>query len=288
MRLDDIEIFHVVVETGGFTSAANVLDLPKSKVSRRISHLENSIGTTLFQRTTRHLYLTESGERYYQKTKILADEFRKLNDEVHDKKSNIKTTVRLQILNEAIEILPSLIDFQDKNPKINLDITTHSQQLLLQHTGFDLAMRVGPQPDSSMIARPIGNFTRVMVASPEYIQKYGLPKSPLELSQHNCLTFRAPDGILEKQWTLMGKEPINISGTMISNNAELIKRGTIAGEGISFLPEMLCLDEIEKGNLINIFPHLESKKETIWLVYPSKKHINHATRLLLDHLATHL
>ncbi|UJF18350.1 LysR family transcriptional regulator [Vibrio sp. SS-MA-C1-2] len=289
MRLDDIRVFHTVVEAGGFTAAAHVLDLPKSNISRRVSQLEANLNVTLFQRTTRKLFLTDKGKTYYERTRILMNEFVELNENMMDRGQDIKANIRLQIFNEAIMFMSCFYKFQQRYPNIHLNITAHNQQVLLEQHSFDLSMRVGIQPDSSMVARSLGEFKRIIVASPTYIANYGHPETIEQISDHNSLCFRTPDGIIEKEW-IIGPEriPVEIKSKIICNSALIVHHAACSGEGISYLPEELCEEDIASGRLINLFPNIASHPEKVWLVFPSRQRLSYASRLLLEFLIEEL
>lgn len=286
IRIIDLKLFTKVVQLGSFTAAANALDLPAANVSRRIKDLEKSFNTQLFHRTTRKLCLTQVGEEYYRELLQALDALDKANDLLISSNDKPVGKIRLGLPPETdVTIQSILIEFQEQYPDIELDVRfTNSSHSEIIDKGLDVALFVGKQPDSRLVARHAKKVSRILVASPKYIKQYGSPKDLDDIvKHHHCLCYRWPDGSLDDVWDLV-EAKVQVTSRLSSDNLGYLYRSALAGQGIGFLPVLLLGQDLESDKLVQILPQFQSKLEDVWLVYPDRRGVSRIARLLIDFL----
>lgn len=268
--LNEMAIFAIVVGSGSFTKAAEKLKLPKSTVSRKVSQLEKRIGVRLINRTTRNLKPTETGKLYYsecQKMLEQADEADRIVNNMQSEPSGL-----LRISTPLAFGTPFFIDvikqFLEKYPKVNVEIISDNKQVDMLEQEVDIAFRVGPLSDSSLIARNIGTARLSLCASPEYIRKYGEPQSIQDLEKHTCISHPV------SPWTFQtsnGKIEFVPRSRMIANDMEMIRKMVREGFGIGAVPQILISEDLNNKSLVKILPDISFQERTFYLVYPSRR-----------------
>ncbi|MFA0086132.1 LysR family transcriptional regulator [Vibrio sp. 10N.261.51.F12] len=286
MKIADLKLFIKVVELGSFTGAANALDLPRANVSRRINELEREIGTQLFHRTTRSLSLTHSGNTFYEEITSAIELFDRAQQSITTSAQVISGRIKLGILPETYELLqPILFDFQDNYPNVELDIRSINNGFNeMFRQGLDIALHGGRLIDSDIVARKVISFGRTLVASPGYLETFGVPISIQSLYEHKCICFRWPSGDVDDKWHFSTGH-FSVNARLISDSVGFIKGATQQGRGISFLPTMMIQDELKAGRLVSLLPHETTLEADGWLLYPQPKTLNQASRLLIEHLS---
>ena len=292
--LTGMRLFNKVSETGSFSAAGRAIGLAPSSVSRQISALEDELRTRLFNRTTRKLHLTEAGEIYFGYTeRILSqvDEAAAAVSELHDEP---RGTLRLNIpvVFGRRYIATTLPEFLERNPEIEVELQVTDHYVDLIKEGSDLAIRVGGLTNTSFIARKLIGIQRLMVASPGYLEKNGIPQKPEDLRKHNCLRFRVHRG--ESHWELVNKKTgkatdINVTGNMVSNNVEAINASMLNGGGIALLPSWVVGKDIQRGDAQVILPEYHSKPTdadtAVYAVYPYTRNVSAKVRAYIDFIA---
>lgn len=285
MDTEDIKIFQAVVKAQGITAGARLLNIPKSKVSRRIRKLEEELGVALFQRSTRTLSLTDVGHRFYTRSTEMLHELNILLNSIQRDYQEPSGKVRVQTFPEAEITIPLLKGFMDAYPKIELEAVTSNQNVDLIANGLDLAMALGPQRSSDLITKKICTVRFEVFTTQEYLDSAPPLNTPADLANHECIVWRWPNGQLETTWQLPSQPPVEIKGHFITSDSNAIQKATLLGAGISKLPSSMC-DGVP--GLVKPFPDLPPILEDIWLVYPSKERLSHATRLLINWMSEHL
>lgn len=286
MNINDFQIFHSVVESGGFTAAAKSLDLPTATVSRKIILLEKELSLTLLTRSTRAVTPSKAGLIFYQRTKSICADLDNTLEEIHHRQTALEGEIRVQLLPAAKPLIPYFHQFQLMHPDILLDLVIESQNICLIKHGIDLAIKVGEQQDSNLKCRKARTIVTELVASAEYLQRYGTPRCLEDLNEHNCLRFRDSNNVVESTWTFSKDEKLNdIKGNFISNDISLIHQASLLGQGVALLPRVLCKDDIISGKLISLLTTKKKMHYDIWLIYPTVKYQSHAVKALIDFLA---
>ncbi|MEH6453473.1 MAG: LysR family transcriptional regulator [Psychromonas sp.] len=285
MKVEDLKLFVKVAELGGFTKAANALDLPRANVSRRINELERTLNHRLFHRTTRNISLTHNGEAYYEKLLKVLESLDAANQTLSNTQKTIKGRVKLGVLPETSEqLLPILFDFNDKYPDVELDIRIINNGFSeMFEYGLDIAFHSGTLFDSDIIARKLLSLNRCLVASTEYIKQYGKPERLEDLKNHPCICIRWPSGDIDNVWQF-NEASVTIIPKMIANSIGFIRGACLYGRGISFLPKLMIQSELDAGLMEIILPEYTATEEFGWLLYPQPQTLNEASRKLIEHL----
>lgn len=287
-----METFSVVVETGSFTAAADKLGLSKSFVSKQVSTLELDLGARLLYRTTRKLSLSEEGIQFYNHCKIIMAEAENARAEVMDSQGAPRGKIRITMPQSLIisGFSQLLIKFQLQYPEIELEVIASGRIEDLIEESIDIALRVGQLEDSSLISRRLADCTFQVVASPDYIKKYGSPNQPADLMQHNCLIYG--DSKINKGWPFQSPSGESITvkakGNLTSNDGGLIVDGMLNGLGIGFGPSFLFKDHVEKGRLKLLLSDYYQSPTAISALYPLNRNLSRRIRLLIDYLSERL
>lgn len=285
-------VFRRVVEAKNFSAVARETNMSQSTVSKHIAALEERLGTKLLNRSTRSLKLTEAGKEYYQHCIRILNDFQEAEASVG--KGKIKPTGSLRLSTSAsfgrTFILPYLNNFLETYPEINIDLLFDDDYIDLVKTGIDLAIRIGPLADSTLIAKKIGSSPRITVASPDYLVKHGRPKKPADLTKHNCLFHsleKSPD-LWYYNSTQEGDESIRVNGRFKASSPDAICDATIAGLGISILPIWYAQQYIKKGKLKTILENYKPTSHDIHAIYPERRFVSPKVKRMIEFIAEKL
>ena len=281
--LNEMAIFVKVVEAQSFTGAANLLDLPKSTVSRKITQLEERLGVRLIQRTTRTLRLTETGTTYYERCSQIMGHIEDANITVTQMQEKPTGTLRITapvLFGEYI--LSDLVStFMKEHPQLDIEIVLSDTCIDLIQEGIDLAFRVGNLADSTLIARRLGQVQAIVCATPEYLERHGKPEHPSDLKDHRCVAMPS-----FTHWSFFGPEgevDVTIRPNLVINDFNAIQKSVLSGCGISAIPAILCADKIEEGKLVPLLCPWRFRKSDIHAVYPSNRHLATKVRTFVDY-----
>ncbi|OSP50145.1 LysR family transcriptional regulator [Aeromonas hydrophila] len=277
-------LFATVVEQGSFTGAAELLGMPKSSVSQKISRLESQLGVRLLQRTTRRLSLTPQGEVYVEQCRALLALARSANLAMARLRAAPAGRVRITAPEATGTLLLGriLAEFRALYPEVVLELTLCDEQLDLVGEGYDLALRAAPLKDSSLICRRIGQVPRHLVAAPAYLAAHGTPQQLSELGRYACLVHTSLP-----VWPLQegGWRP---QGACLSNSLLALRELAINEGGIALLPHHVCEGDLASGRLQKVLPELAVPPNPFYLIYPSREHLAPALRSLMDFVAERL
>ncbi|MFM5648183.1 LysR substrate-binding domain-containing protein [Aeromonas veronii] len=282
--LELMGLFATVVEQGSFTQAAELLGMPKSSVSQKISRLESQLGVRLLQRTTRRLSLTPQGELYVEHCQGLLALARSANLAMARLRSAPAGRVRITAPEATGTLLLGriLAEFRALYPEVVLELTLSDEQLDLVGEGYDLALRAAPLKDSSLICRRIGQVARHLVAAPAYLAAHGMPQQLSELGRYACLVHSAMP-----VWPLQegGWRP---QGACVSNSLLALREMALHDGGIALLPHHVCEGDLVAGRLQKVLPDQPIPANPFYLIYPSREHLAPALRTLMDFVAERL
>jgi DNA-binding transcriptional LysR family regulator len=288
---DDMTVFVRAVEVGSFSGAAQQLGIAKSIVSRRILSLESRLGTSMFHRSTRRLSLTETGLAYYERARrILADlaEAEDLASQLQGElKGRLKVAAPMSFGYRHLS--PVVTDFLRAHPQVDIELDLNDRRVDLISDGFDIAVRIGSLPDSSIISRTLAPCRHVVCASPAYITSHGRPRIPAELASesHVCLAYnnrpRAEQWRfqIDDVWTDVPVKARHIH----SNNGEILCEAAVAGLGIIVLPTFIVSDAVARGALEVLLTGYEVASPSILAVWPPSRHVSGKVRAFVDLLA---
>lgn len=286
-KFTEMQSLVAVVELGSFVRAADALSLSKAAVSRHLGQLEARLGVRLLHRTTRRLSLTEEGKVFYARCKALLAEVDEAEAEVTERGGEAVGQVRINApLTFGILYLAELWGaFKAMHPRVSLDVTLADRVIDLVEDGYDLAVRVGQLPGSSLIARKLTTTRLVLCASPQYLSQAGTPHHPDELEEHAVLAYSYFDR--GDEWPFEGPNgpiTVRVRPTMRTNNGDTCRVGALLHHGIVLQPTFLVGPDIEAGRLIEVLPQYRSLEMDIHAVYPTRKHVSPKVRLLIDFL----
>lgn len=287
--LTSMKVFAAVVDTGSFAAAADRLDMSRAMTSKYVAHLEEHLGTRLLQRTTRKLTLTESGASYYERcVQILADILEAEEGALHLTEAP-RGTLRLTmpVSFGILHMGPVMSSYMKQYPEVKIDILLTDRRVDLLEEGLDLAVRIGPMPESGLIAKKLASDRVAICAAPEYLQRCGTPKTPADLAHHNCLSYSyAATG---DEWTLSGPggtHSVKVSGTLRATNGDMVKLAVLGGVGLMRQPTFLIAEELRSGRLVEVLTDYKSSELGIYAVYPSRKHLSAKVRTFVDFIAS--
>ena len=280
-----IPVFVAVVENGGFSSASRSLGVSKSAVSKRINQLENHLGVLLLHRTTRKLSLTEAGERYYEHAAQALSAAKKAEDAVTELQGEPQGKLKISspMSFGRLHVAPLIPKFMQRYPKLQIDLVMDDKNIDLVADGIDVAIRSGDMPDSTLIARKLAPLRQVLCASPTYIERYGMPITPSELAERNCILFSYSGDANE--WTLNKddkSEVVMVSGSYRVNNSEAILEALREGVGIGRLPTFVAGPELKGGNLVRILESYHIPDHIFYAVFPERQYLPAKVRAFLD------
>ncbi|MBQ4837210.1 LysR family transcriptional regulator [Pseudoalteromonas luteoviolacea] len=275
--------FVAVAESGGFSSAAKVLNCSTSHISRQVARLEQRVGCSLFARTTRQINLTENGTFYYQQSKQLITGLQQANEQLAQQQFNLSGTLRVSAAGGFAEnyIAPALMEFAKLHPELSIDIDFNSRMVNFVEDGIDFAIRYGELNDSNLIARKLVSRSMMAVASPAYLKEYGTPTHPLQLKQHNCVIANNDNWVFQIDDT---KHTIKVKGNWRSNNANVVVSACAAGLGIAYMPQRTFDSAISERTLIPVLAPFWSSGATSWIVYQNRQFQPLRTRLAIEFL----
>lgn len=287
----ELRAFVAVVEQEGFAPAARQLNMAPSGVSRLIGMLEARLGVRLLNRTTRKVGLTESGQRFYNRGRDVLRSFEEAEADATDLASEPGGHLQVScVVTLAERWMPEVIaGFLNQYPRISLDLHETDRPIDLIGDGVDVALVAGQLDDSSYIARKLFEFSRVVVASPGYAKKHGLPAIPRDLKSHNCLAFLSAPHL--QRWAFQtrpgNQTTVAVQGTFRAEGAETILRAALAGSGIARLASFMVAPYLKSGQLVEVLEEFRASEPVpLFAVYPSGIHLSPKIRVFMDHLAT--
>ncbi|MBU9846001.1 LysR family transcriptional regulator [Rahnella ecdela] len=284
-KLDSMQLFTRVVELRSFTQAAQALNLKRSTVTDAIKQLETRLNIRLLQRTTRHVSPTLDGEAYYQRClRILAD----VEDaEMAFAGAQPKGLLRVDVHGSMARhfLLPGLPDFLAQYPDIEFYMSEGDRLVDLVREGIDCVIRAGELKDSDMVARALGTLPEITCASPDYLQRFGTPKAPDDLTGHRMIGFRssATGGLLPLVFQTQGKTREILLPTSLSvNGAESMKEAARRGMGIIQVPHYGLLEDLAQGSLVQILADYPAGSLPVSLLYPRNRQLSPRVRVFID------
>ena len=283
--LGAIPVFVAVVENGGFSAAARKLGISKSAVSKRINQLEDHLGVRLLHRTTRKLSLTEAGERYLEHAAEALAAANRAEDAVTELQGEPQGQLRIcsPMSFGRLHVAPLIPKLLKRYPKLQIDLVMDDRKVDLVAGGFDVAIRAGNLPASTLIARKLAPVRQVLCASPDYIDRYDRPGTPAELSGHNCVLYSYSSDAGE--WTLIGEsgpETVTVSGSYQVNNSEALLEALREGIGIGRLPTFVAGPDLKAGRLVKLFESYRIPEFTLYAVFPEREYLPAKLRVFLD------
>ncbi|EKO3779150.1 LysR family transcriptional regulator [Vibrio metschnikovii] len=283
MKLDDLNLFRLVVEHGSYTATSRKTMIPVATITRRIQALEDSLNLRLLNRHARKLTLTEAGERFFRDCSPLLQRLASMAEAITDECRGASGTIRLSAPENLTKrmMMPMFNAFMHQYPDINLELTTSNHAVQLDPTEWDVIFRVGPQRDSSLIARKISEVKDILVASPLYLAKHPTPTHAEQLSQYSLLKG---DPLLK--WQLCndkGETCINNDmGRFQASTLNVVRSACSDGLGITLMPNVMLKEFLADGSLVRVLPDWSANPRDIYMLYNHKDHLPEKVRLFID------
>jgi DNA-binding transcriptional LysR family regulator len=287
--LNGVSVFISVVEGGSFIRAAEALGITQPAVSRAIARLESRIGVRLLDRTTRSVTLTAEGRHLYAETSPLLSGIADAITLASGSSSTVRGRLRVNMdpLFSSLVLAPHLGRFLTRYPEVSLELLTRPEVGDLVSEGFDLAVRFGEPPSSSLVARKLLETHIVTVAAPSYLAKHGRPEKLADLTRHHCLQFRDPRSNQPYEWEFHRSRkivPIKTSGRLLLSDPYTFLGACVAGAGIAQVLALSVQSQLDCGDLIDIFPNWPDEKFPLFALYPSRNLPPAKLRAFLDFL----
>lgn len=285
---NDLLVFKVIAEQQSFTKAADILGLPKSNVSRKLTRLEEQLQSRLIERSTRSMHLTEIGVLLLNHCQRIDEELQAALSSIESLSESAKGTLKIcTSVGVGQGLLSDLIpEFRARFPEITLDFTLTNRRVDMVEESFDLAIRVGQSPDSNLISKRLMTVNFALFASKQYIKANGMPATVSELPEHDCLQMSVVDN--KSMWHLFKQNKqahIELKTVFAADDFHMIKSMLVADQGIALMPSYLCDKEVATGELINVLPEWCGRSVDIYAIYPSRKGALPKLKVYLSFLA---
>jgi DNA-binding transcriptional LysR family regulator len=284
-------VFSKVVQAGSLSAAARELGVSTAVVSRTLAALETRLGVRLVNRTTRSLHLTDEGASYYETSQRILAEIDEADAAVTSRRIEPQGVLKVALPASFghQHIAPLIPRFAQRYPKVELALSLSDRSLNLIEEGFDLAVRIAELKDSSLAARKLAPNRRVVCASPDYLRAHGEPKTPQDLTKHNCLVTTWEHGFAmawEYKSPVGKRGTVRVSGRYACDNWEVLRDWAVAGLGVALKSTWDVRKQLEEGSLVPLLPGYDFGTDVgIYAVYPHRRHLPAKTRAFIDFLA---
>ena len=288
---DSMHIFVRVVERGSFSAVARELNMGQPAVSKQVRALEQYLGGPLFARSTRHLALTDEGQRFYSHCQEILGHLETATRSFTSGQEQIAGPLRVAapVSYGRLCIAPLIGTFLQRHPDVRIDLrlSDHNEDLLKEN--IDLAIRIGAGKNEGLVAVPLGTSTRRVYAAPTYLDRHGLPREPNELTGHNCIGFTLLEHYDSWHFTHIGQElDVAIKGNVTSNSSEAIREMVLSGLGISLSPEWLFASDVEQGSVRTVLDDYQTTALPVSAVLSRERRRSARTMAFIDFLREHL
>ena len=283
-----MRVFTAVVEAGSFTAAADKRDLSRGMATRYVAQLEAHLGVRLLNRTTRKLSLTEAGSDYYQRATQVLAMIEEAESSAAQEASVPRGTLRVatSVAFGARHMGRAISEYLQRYPGVEVDLTLNDRVVDLVEEGFDLAIRVAARIDPGLVARRLTRARVVACASRDYLKKRGTPKSPEDLTGHNCMTYAYSS--VQNEWCYRRnglERTVRVSGNLRGNNGEILVNAAIEGLGVILQPTFLVFEALRQNRLVRVLSDWETDELSVFAVYPHRKFLPPKVRSFIDFLA---
>jgi LysR family transcriptional regulator for bpeEF and oprC len=288
--MDMVEAMRVAVAIGqrkNFSSAGRDLGLSGPSVSRIVAELEADLGARLFNRTTRQLSLTDAGTEFVKKSSAILEDLDQMRSSVRDRHESPRGQLRISCVtafgNECLA--PAIPGFRKRFPQLDLSVDLGNRLVDLIGEHFDVAIRVGPLKDSSLIAQKISAQRIIIVAAPQFCETYGTPRSLEEAATLTSITQISGEWGRAHQFSHNGKLiDFEVPQHVTMNSARAVRNACIAGGGYSLLPDFVVAKDIEEGRLVRLLPTYKPADQPIFAYYAQRQHTPRKIRVFIDYL----
>ncbi|PKO94202.1 MAG: LysR family transcriptional regulator [Betaproteobacteria bacterium HGW-Betaproteobacteria-10] len=285
--INDMLLFAHVVKVKNFSEAARRLSISKSRVSKAITRLEAALGVRLLHRSTRSLSLTDVGKAYFEHCDRILEELSLADGTISQLQQEPRGKLKISapVAFSTMHVATALPDFMMRYPDLTVDLTISDRMVDLADEGYDIALRITPEPGRNLVAHRLAPIRRKICASPAYLARQGAPHTPDDLVQHNCLdyTFMNTQGL----WHLkseQGDVAIPVSGSLRINDDEALSQAVIGGLGLALLPTFIVGKDLQAGRLVEVLPGYVPTERFIYAVHLPNRHLPLKVRAFIDFL----
>ena len=291
-RLAEMMTFAKVVETKSFSEAARVLATSKSLVSKQVSNLESALGVRLLHRTTRRMSLTEIVAAYYEHCVRIAHEIDAAGETVSQLQVEPRGVLRITspVIFASLHLAPALRTFLLRHEQVEVELNASDRVVDIVDEGYDLAIRITDHPTATMVARKIAPVRWVTCASPEYLKRNGVPGTPQDLNNHQCLVYQGIPALRSGWRYRVGNKEVTlqISGRCRVNSSEVLLQMALDGMGIVLFPTYVLGPLLKSGRLKQILPEYVANADTsLYATYLPNRYMQPKVRAFIDHLLDH-
>lgn len=286
MRIDDLNLFVRISDTGSITDSAQQLDITTAAASAALKRLEEQLDTQLFIRSTRQLRITAEGERFLQHCRKALDAVSDGISAINTSRDKIGGIIRMSVSSDLGRnlIIPWLDEVVDEHPELSLKINIHDSISDFYFDRVDVAIRYGQPQESSLVAFEIAAGDTIICASPEYVKNFGSPSEPDELINHNCLFYQLNEKTHDT-WLFQRdkkKYKVHVKGNRACNDGELVKRWVVAGKGIALKAKIEMVADIKAGNVVELLKEYRTPSLGLWMICPTRKQVTPAVLKFRD------
>ncbi|AZF33537.1 LysR family transcriptional regulator YhjC [Pseudomonas sp. R4-35-07] len=292
-KLELLRTFVRVTELSSFTQAGESLGLPRSTVSEQVRTLEELLGARLLQRTTRRVQATQDGRVLYERSKDLLAHMEELEGLFRQDETQLAGSIRVDMPNAMARtlIVPNLPPFMERHPLIDMQISSSDRQVDLIAEGFDCVVRVGAQPDQSVVARRVCSLPMVNCVSAAYVQRYGRPETLADLEHHQLVHYVRPLGARSAgfEYVQGGKvQRLPMAGRVTVNSTDAYQAACLGGFGIIQVPRLGICELLSSGELVAVLPDYPAPPLDVSLLYAGQRHLPLRVRVFMEWLAATL
>ena len=292
LKLEDLQLFITVADSGSFTAAAEHLQTNTSTLSRRLKRLEEILGARLLERTTRSQHITEAGKLFYLNCQRVLLDLEKLSRKINDQQDTLEGRISIYAPAELFVYLIKelVVDFSQQYPKLRVEFVSGAGRPHLLEDNIDVMIHIDEPADSSFVARKINVATTSYYASPDYLARNGEPKQPMEMKSHDCIVEVDHDR-LPRPWGFTDGDvttTINVPDKFCSDSVELCRVLAEQGQGIAMLPDFIARESLATGKLVKLFGDRCAIPHNLYAVYASRKFLPRKTQVFLDFLIDHI
>lgn len=286
-RFLTLQLFNRIVELGSFTEAAEMLNLPRATATHAIKQMESRLGARLLDRTTRHVKPTLDGQAFYERSKRVLAELEDAEASLSTHVANPRGTLRLDVhgVHATMILLPRITEFRERYPNIDVVLSSGDRLVDLVKEGIDCVVRAGQPRDSTLVARKLADLPELICASPEYLNRYGTPKHPSDLEQHQGIGFFSRGNNYRYPFSVImdGEvQEFEASGWISVSDAECYTTAALAGCGLIQVPRFRLEEHLKAGRLVQVLPEWRCPDLPISALYPFHRQLSPRVRVFID------
>jgi DNA-binding transcriptional LysR family regulator len=289
-RLNSMQIFVEVARASSFTAAANKIGLSRAQVSKSVTQREQHLGTRLFNRTTRRISLTETGQIYLERCIDILQTIDETEAIAAAQTSEPRGRLTLSAPTSfgILHLQQAIPAYLHQHPQVQISLNLADRFIDVVDEGFDLVIRIAELEDSSLIARRLAPCRRLLCASPDYLEQNGTPLVPQDLAIHHCLVYS--NELKPDTWNLQGPsgiQSVKVSGPICADNGDILRAAAVAGLGVTLLPTFIVGPDLEAGRLRQVLASYCPPEISIYAVFPSRRYLSAKVRSFVDFMAAY-